>query len=361
MTQPEGRDPASVRPSAIVRRRERAARGLAWLTLIAVAAMAWLARPFGAALVLGALLAFALEPINARLTNYTRRPAAAAALTVIFSGAIVTAAIAGFISIFVVRAVQLSAALREDIHGGGPFGTWLNLMIGWLSRIGINAETIRSHLEASAGEIASRAGAIAAILASGTFASLLGLFFALLTMYVVLRRGPRIVAGLVAMSPLEPRHTAALLEEFRRVGRTTMTGTVITGFAQGALAAIGYAITGVPDPIFFGVVTAFASLLPAVGTLLVWVPAGLYLISTGHVGKGIVELLWGASLVVGLSDYVIRPRLVRDESMPTVLVFISLFGGIETLGLAGLIIGPLIMGLSFAVLRLYAQQRGAAS
>ncbi len=136
-----------------------------------------------------------------------------------------------------------------------------------------------------------------------------------------------------------------------------MTGTVATGIAQGTLAAIGYAITGVPDPIFFGIVTAFASLLPAVGTLLVWVPAGLYLIATGHLGKGIVEFLWGSLIVVGLSDYVLRPRLVRDESMPALLVFISLFGGIEALGLAGLIVGPLIMGLALAVLRLYAQQR----
>jgi len=361
MKQLEGLDPQPPHPSAAVRRRERAARGLAWLALLSVIAMAWLARPFGTALVLGALLAFVLEPINARLASYTRRPVASAALTVIVAGAIVTGAIVGFISVFVVRAVQLSGALREDIRGGGPVGTWLNSAIGWLSRIGVNGETIRSRLEASAGEIASRAGGIAAVLASSTLATLLGLFFALLTMYLILRRGQRIVAALIAMSPLEPRHTEALLEEFRRVGRTTMSGTVITGIAQGILAAIGYAITGVPDPIFFGVVTAFASLLPAVGTLLVWVPAGLFLISTGHLGKGIVELLWGALLIVGLSDYVIRPRLVREDSMPTLLVFISLFGGIEALGLAGLIIGPLIMGLSFAVLRLYRQQRAAAS
>jgi len=335
------------------------ARGLAWLALFAVIARAWVARAFGTALVLGALLALAVEPINTRAASYTRRPVATAALTVIISGAIVTGAIAGFISVFVMRAVQLSTALREDIRGDGPVGTWLTSIIGWLSRMGISSETIRGRLEASAGEIASRAGEIAAVLASSTLATLLGLFFALLTMYVVLRRGQRIVSALVAMSPLEPRHTEALLQEFRRVGRTTMTGTVATCVAQGTLAAIGYAVTGVPYPIFFGVVTAFASLLPAVGTLLVWVPAGLYVISTGHLGKGIVELLWGALLVVGLSDYVIRPRLVREESMPTLLVFISLFGGIEALGLAGLIIGPFIMGISFAVVRLYAQQRAA--
>src|SRR5690348_12504679 len=102
MKQPEGRDPTPP-PSPAVRRQERAARGLAWLALFSLIAMAWLARPFGTALVLGALLAFAVEPINSRVASYTRRPVAAAALTVIVSGAIVTGAIAGFISVFVVR------------------------------------------------------------------------------------------------------------------------------------------------------------------------------------------------------------------------------------------------------------------
>jgi predicted PurR-regulated permease PerM len=77
----------------------------------------------------------------------------------------------------------------------------------------------------------------------------------------------------------------------------------------------------------------------------------------GHSGAAIAELLWGALIVVGLSDYVIRPRLVREETMPALLVFIALFGGLEVMGLDGLIIGPVIMGLSLAVLRLYVAKR----
>jgi predicted PurR-regulated permease PerM len=73
--------------------------------------------------------------------------------------------------------------------------------------------------------------------------------------------------------------------------------------------------------------------------------------------------VWGALIVVGFSDYVIRPRLVGDEAMPAVLTFIALFGGLEALGLAGLIVGPVIMVLAVVVLRLYAREakaRGAA-
>jgi predicted PurR-regulated permease PerM len=67
-------------------------------------------------------------------------------------------------------------------------------------------------------------------------------------------------------------------------------------------------------------------------------------------------LLWGALVVVGFSDYVIRPRLVGDEGMPTILTFLALFGGLETLGLPGLIAGPVLMALAVSVLRLYARE-----
>jgi predicted PurR-regulated permease PerM len=158
------------------------------------------------------------------------------------------------------------------------------------------------------------------------------------------------------VSPVRPEYTRVLLDEFRRVGRMTLFGTLVTGLAQGVLAAIGFWITGVPQAAFFGAATAVASLVPAVGTLLVWVPAGLYLFASGHPAMAAIELAWGALIVVGFSDYVIRPRLIGDEAMPAVLTFVALFGGLEVLGLAGLIVGPVIMGLAVAVLRLYARE-----
>src|SRR5262249_62034467 len=85
---------------------------------------------------------------------------------------------------------------------------------------------------------------------------------------------------------------------------------------------------GFPLPLSFGPAPALASRVPAVGTLLVWVPAGIYLFATGQVARAVVALAWGAVVVVGFSDYVIRPRLVGDEAMPAVLTFIALFGGL---------------------------------
>jgi predicted PurR-regulated permease PerM len=329
---------------------------LGWLAIGAVLAIAWLASPVSIGILLGALLAFTLEPVYHRLVRRTRRPLAASLLTVMTTAAVIVGLLGEFVSVFITRAITLTNTVREELRPDGALTAQFNAVSGWLGRFGISAASITARLAAAAEGIASRLGGMAGSLATGTFGVLLGLFFALLTMHVVLRHWPRMVSAVAAVAPLRPEHTVALLGEFRRVGRLTLSGTVVTGVAQGVLAGLGFWITGVPEATFFGIATALASLVPAVGTLLVWVPAGLYLFATGHPGRGITELLWGALVVVGFSDYVVRPRLVGGETIPALLVFIALFGGLEVFGLVGLVVGPVIISLSVAVLRLYADE-----
>ena len=330
-------------------------RALGWLALVAVAAILWLARPFAVGLLLGASMAFIVLPLYERLARLTGRPTAVSVLTVLATATILVGTLVEFGSLFLARAVALANLTREQMRPGGALAAWVDAMTGWLSRFGVSAESLTENLRGGAGDIASWSAGMASSLASRTLVTLLGLFFALLAMHAVLCHWPRIVATLVTVSPLRPEYTRALLDEFRKVGRTTLAGTLVTGVAQGTLAAIGFWITGVPQPVFLGVATALASLVPAVGTLAVWVPAGLYLFAQGHLAPAVIVLAWGALVVVIFSDYVIRPRLVGAEAMPALLTFVALLGGFEGLGLPGLIVGPVIMGLAVAILRLYAR------
>ncbi len=334
---------------------------LGWLAVAALLAIFWLALPFATGILLGTLLAFTLEPVYAALVRRSGRPVTASLITISTSTLLLLGALSAFVTRFVTRTVDLANAVRLQLHAGGKLNAWLDTVSNWLGRFDISASDLTSQLEAGAGEIASRSAKVAGTLASGTFTALLGLFFAVLTTHLVLRHWSRMVSAIVLVSPFDPRHTRELLMEFRRVGRMTISGTVVTGLAQGAIAALGFWVTGIPQPLFFGIATALTSLIPAVGTLLVWVPAGLYLFAIGHPVRASIELAWGALLVVGLSDYLIRPRLVGDEAMPALLMFIALFGGLEVLGLAGLIVGPVVMALAVAVLRLYAAERQRAT
>ncbi len=352
----DGRAAADRRAEA-VRTRER--RALGWLVVAAVAAIVWLARPFATGLLLGAVMAFMLDPLYQRLVRRRRRPSVAALTIVLLSGIAVIGALGGFITLFVTRVAVFAQAVSRQLSEGGAYNDRWQIVTRWLGHIGISTADIQTRLKAGAGEIASRSAALAASLASGTFMGLLGLLFALLTMYLVLRYWSRMVTMLELISPLQRSYTRALAAEFRRVGRLTISGTVLTALAQGLLAAIGYWITGVPQALFFGVATAIASLIPAVGTLLVWVPAGIYLVLVGHTARAVIEFGWGAVVVVGLSDYVIRPRLVGDQAIPALLLFIALFGGVTVMGLSGLIVGPVLIQLAVAVLRLYAREQRA--
>jgi predicted PurR-regulated permease PerM len=113
---------------------------------------------------------------------------------------------------------------------------------------------------------------------------------------------------------------------------------------------------------FFGAATAVASFVPAVGVLLVIIPVGVSLFLINEPGHAVVELAWSLVFVVGICDYVIRPRLVRGEGkVPALVTFAALFGGVETFGLKGLILGPVLMSLALAVLRIYGDEaRGEA-
>jgi predicted PurR-regulated permease PerM len=331
-------------------------RALGWLTLAAVAAILWLARPFLSALLLGTLLAFMLEPLYQRLIAHGMQRSIASLMTVLLSAALVVVGLAIFVSLFVKRAILFTSTLRDQLRADGALSVRFEALSGWLGHLGISAADVTEKLQAGAGAIASNLGGMAGTFATGTFSLLLGLLFAMLAMHLVLRNWDRIVKALVSIAPLPPKYTKELLAEFHRVGRMTIFGAVMTGLVQGVLAAVGYWICGVPEPLFFGMATALVSLIPAVGTMLIWVPAGIYLFFVSHPGRGILELVWGALMVVVLSDYVIRPKLVGGSEMPALLAFVALFGGVEAFGIPGLITGPVLMSLALAVLRIYARE-----
>jgi predicted PurR-regulated permease PerM len=335
-------------------RAERKALGV--FAVVAIAAILWIVRPVGIGILLGMLIAFTMQPFYERLVGRHGRHGLIALGCVTVSSIALLATFGGLTSLFITRGSVMAQVLIASL---GPEGKLRAFGVRLASRPGLfhfDLDEITAKLRDAATDLASRAAAIAAAVATTTFDILLMLFFAMMTLSFVLRRWKEITLRAEEMLPIRPRYTRAILEEFQRVGRTTLLGTVVTGLAQGAFAAVGYWITGVPEAAFFGAATAILSLVPGVGTLIVWVPAGVFLIVTGHPGMAVIELVWGGLVVVGASDYIIRPRLVGGHgTMPPLFTFAALFGGVEVFGLAGLILGPLIMSVSFAILRIFAQ------
>jgi predicted PurR-regulated permease PerM len=333
-------------------------RAMGILALAAFAGILWIARPVAIGLLLGTLIAFTLQPLYQRLRMSWGRPLLASLACVGLVSVAFVGTLGGFGYLLVVRGVAIVQALILALEPGRPARLSAERLSRVLKPLHLEAADVITRLQGAAGGLAARLANLAATVVTFMLAGLLTLFFAVLTIHFILRHWDRVTRRAEAVLPLQRRHTHALLGQFRSVGRSVLLGTVVTGLAQGLLAGFGYWIAGIRDAGFFGALTALTSLVPGVGTMLVWVPAGIYLILTGHLAAGVLELIYGGLVVVGLSDYAIRPRLVGGhKDTPSLLTFIALFGGVETFGLIGLILGPIIMESSLAVLRIYEQDR----
>jgi predicted PurR-regulated permease PerM len=310
--------------------------------------------PVGSGLLLGALFGFTLQPAYERMRERGYKATVASLVCAVGGSLGLALAAFGLGYLVIRRGLAIIVLLPAALGPQGPVRELAARYEPLLQRLHLSSDELAARARDYAASAVERFAGIAGRVADTTFGSLLTFFFMVMTSYFVLRHWNNLVTQAELTMPLHPKHTHALLDEFRIVGRRVLLGTILTGLAQGLFAGLGYWVTGAPEPALFGAITALASLVPAVGTLLVWIPMGLYLIATGHLGAGILELIWGA-LVVGITtDYVIRPKLVgSDDAVPTLLTFIALFGGVEVFGLIGLVLGPVTVAVAVALLRTY--------
>jgi predicted PurR-regulated permease PerM len=123
------------------------------------------------------------------------------------------------------------------------------------------------------------------------------------------------------------------------------------------VASIGYTISDLPHAVTWGLFTAVASFFPVVGTALIWVPVSLYFISRGLISHAVLQAIWGLLLVVGIGEYMLRPRLVgRKGKGHPLLMLVAALGGIQVFGLAGIVVGPVTMSLFLAILTIYERE-----
>jgi len=144
-----------------------------------------------------------------------------------------------------------------------------------------------------------------------------------------------------------------MVDKFTSVARATIKGTLLIGIAQGALAGLAFWIVDISGPIFWGTVMTVLSIIPGIGTGLVWAPAAIILVIGGKVWQGIFLFAF-CLLVVGTVDNLLRPRLVgRDTQMHDLLIFFGTLGGILLFGVLGFILGPILAALFVTVWDIY--------
>lgn len=215
----------------------------------------------------------------------------------------------------------------------------------------------QEEISEKAGQLAGRVGTfVARELANfvqATAGILLLLFVMLYAMFYFLIDGRTILDATLKYTPLSDDDKTRLLGTFTSVSRATLKGTLVIGIVQGGLAGLAFWVAGIQGAVFWGSVMAVLSIIPGIGTALVWVPAVVFLALNGQVGTAVGVGLW-CGLIVGTVDNVLRPRLVgKDTEMPDLLVMLTTLGGLALFGAAGIIVGPVIGALYVTVWKMW--------
>ena len=333
------------------------------LVTLAVAAIAW---PFAKALLWATLAAIMFQPLY--LWFLERRPksenqAAIATLLVITFAVILPAFLIG--SMVVDEAVGVFLAFQEgridvsawfdQVHDALPPNIQTSIDAAGFGNLPALRERLQEFAAESVGLIARQAVEIG----GSAFAFVLAFGVGLYATYFLLRDGRRIGPAVVAALPLERSIAERLKDRFLSIVRATIKGSVVVGLVQGTLGAITFWIAGVPSALLFGLLMAIASLLPALGPALIWVPAAIWLFATGAIWQGVFVIVSGVA-VIGMADNLLRPVLVgRDTGIPDWIILVTTLGGLASLGLSGIVVGPLVAGLFLAAWSILKEEREA--
>ncbi len=183
----------------------------------------------------------------------------------------------------------------------------------------------------------------ASIWAGNILNFILNFMMMILIIFFLLIEREKLVDFLLHLSPLPNNHDQLLMDKFERIAGAILVGNGICGVIQGVLGGFAFAFLGFSSPILWGCIMGIMAFLPIVGIGAVLGPAAIYLIIQGNIIQGIGMALFYIILSMGV-EYLLKPKLVGDQvQMHTILVFLSIIGGLAVFGILGIIYGPLII------------------
>lgn len=234
----------------------------------------------------------------------------------------------------------------------GPVVRWAGQYVD-IGKLG-SQEFIAERLKGLSGAIASRTLGFV----GGAVGFIVEVFFVIFTMYYLFRDGERMRAAAYDMMPLSEKKSREIFERTGEVIAASVYGVLVIAVVQGVLGGLAFWVLGLPSPLLWGVVMIFLSMIPMLGAFIVWVPAAIYLALSGHWAQAVMLTVWGA-LVIGSVDNFLRPKLVGERTrLHELLIFFSVLGGLQVFGVLGIVLGPVIVALTIALLDVLRQADG---
>lgn len=320
--------------------RQRAAT----LILVLGIGVAWALWPFSTGLLGAVVLYVVFGPAYRGLLDLRVKPAIAAGIVVVLALVLVVGPGISFVGLVANEAQAMASGVIKS-----P-------LLARLRELRLGPYDIGAQIEALGSQVVSWVGS-SALSVVGTATRLgIQLTIAFFGLFYLLLAPVGAWSAVRPFIPFSAKNADLLRVRFRDVTFSTLVGTGLTAAVQGLLVGLAFAAAGLSNALFWGVVTIILSILPVVGSGLVWGPAVAALVIEGRYGWAVALAVWGI-LVVGNVDNVIRPfvyrRWARIHPFITVL---GAFAGINWFGLLGLLIGPLAISYFFELIRMYREE-----
>lgn len=323
-------------------------------------------RPFLVPVLWAGILAYVTWPVYRFVRHHTRRPRLAAGLFALATALVVGVPVAWILVALAGEASHLITGARAWVEAGAPFPQvvmdrpWLAERLGRLrAESVVEPKAIAEYATRYASQVSGQLLNVASGLASNAFKFSL----TIVTLFFFYVDGESIAEQLgKLMRVVFPQSRDEILPYIGTVVRAVVFGLLGTALVQGLVAGIGFALFGVPSPVALGAVTALLSLVP-MGSAAPWCGAVVWLLASGHVGAAIGMAIWGAGLVSTI-DNVLRPILIsggRETNVPFLLVIFGVLGGLMGFGMLGLFLGPVVLGVAFALVSDFARRADAVS
>ncbi len=316
--------------------------------------------PFLKTLLLGAILAGLLSPVYRAFVRLFRgRRTIASIVTLLILFLLIVGPLSAFVGLVVKQAFDVSETaipwVQKTFSGAEAFDVhdWLVERLPSVADLVPTSADIMSTVGNAVKAAGSYLMSSASALTTGTALLLLNFFVMLYAMFFFFIDGRRILEKIFYYMPLRHEDEVRMLDRFVSVTRATVKGTLLIGLIQGSLAAAAFWVCGINGVAFWGTVMVILSVVPGIGSALVWVPAVIFLFISGEPVKAIGLAVWCAA-VVGTVDNVLRPTLVgKDAEMPDLLILVGTLGGLFLFGPIGFIVGPVICGLFLTAWDIY--------
>ena len=321
--------------------------------------------PFIKTMFWAATIALILFPVHAQSCRLIKKRPSLSALVTTLIIVVVALPLGGFLVITMGRqALELYDVAKSYVSGGGVISIveWLRGFepVHALEKHVIASEALQERLSNlilnSAKSIGTFATGQMAGLGKNILLSLIHVILGIFFLFFIFRDGPRFYNYIYDIVPMEEKHKKIIFQKVNDTFSAVLRGQFLTAFVQGILAGTFFFFLGIKLPFLMGFFTFLAAMIPIIGAGSVWIPLDIYLFATGDTSKAVILLVLG-TFGISLIDNFLRPVLIgKKAKLPTLFLFLGLIGGLRLYGVLGLFLGPVILSLFFALIKIYQEE-----